>query len=174
MSFTRNQRLWCLDKAGHQSEMRHYSENKGWHHWERRPEDALHVHHIDPQGNGGGDNPFNAIVLYEREHVGRMGRGQYVDPERVFVVHADMLDAFKSYDGTNSSFNAVFAARRELTASGEPYWNTDHDIEMTETAFENTCRFLALGNEWPGKGERCKKMPVEMPDGSVLELWKHY
>lgn len=63
---------------------------------------------------------------------------RYRDPKKEFVVHPDMIDAFKSYNGDKDHFEKAFEKRRELTAKGEPYWNTDHDVEMKETAEERS------------------------------------
>lgn len=63
---------------------------------------------------------------------------RYIDPEKKFCVHPDMLDAFQNYNGTDDSFKKVFRERDEKTRSGELFWNPDHDVEMRETAIERS------------------------------------
>ena len=63
---------------------------------------------------------------------------KYVNPEERFVVHPDILDAYLAYAGSGASFAEIFEARRQLVEDGNAYWETDHDIEMTETARERS------------------------------------
>ena len=72
------------------------------------------------------------------ERIGiRTFRSKYVDQLRTFVVHPDLQAAYRNYrDG--DSFEKMFEKRREKTANGEAYWNTDHDEEMLETARERS------------------------------------
>lgn len=63
-----------------------------------------------------------------------MKERKYVDPEKAFIVHPDIADAFTEYDGDPDHFKKVFKERDEAIANGEYYWNTEHDVEMAETA----------------------------------------
>jgi hypothetical protein len=71
--------------------------------------------------------------------------GKYVDTDKAFVVHPDVIDAHLNYTGDNSSFSDIFNERKKTRADGEPYWNTDHDAEMKLTAEERTLVAAALG-----------------------------
>lgn len=56
-----------------------------------------------------------------------------------FVVHGDNVEALKAYRaGDKEAFKKMGAKRDELHDAGLPYWNTDHDDEMTQTADERT------------------------------------
>jgi hypothetical protein len=75
MALTRKQRAAILDRDNHQSQMRHYSEEKGWHTGGYCEDGGvgcthLEVHHTTPQGVGGEDTPENLITLYKCEHTG--------------------------------------------------------------------------------------------------------
>lgn len=65
-------------------------------------------------------------------------KNKWVDPQKTFVVHEDILTAFQGYDGDPDHFKKVFKERDEAIANGEVYWNTDHDVEMAETARERS------------------------------------
>jgi hypothetical protein len=159
------------------SGMLHYNEQEGWYtggYCDERGGDCtdLHIHHIDPQRNGGGDTELNTICLYACEHVGvcKQNRiipevalhlegkkqGKYVDPERAFVVHPDITRAFLGYDGTEDYFKKVFQERDERVLNGEYYWNTDHDEQFARTARERSqdAELISLGWSFP---ERKKK-----------------
>lgn len=159
MALTERQRASIIVRDEGTSQMLHYSEAEGWYqggYCRERGGDCsdLHVHHIDPQRNGGGDTPDNLITLYACEHVGVCkaariipqlalsvpGRkeGKYVDPEKAFVVHPDITRAFLGYDGTDGYFKQVFEERDQKILSGEYYWNTDHDTQMAQTARERS------------------------------------
>lgn len=66
---------------------------------------------------------------------------RWIDPEKKFVIHPDMLEAFRGYDGKKDAFKETFEARDEAVKRGEIYWNTDHDSEMKSTAEERSRRF---------------------------------
>jgi len=73
---TKGQRLAILRRDNYMSQMRHYSEEKGWYKnyacpYDGKKCDHLHVHHIVPKHIGGEDVPDNLITLYECEHTGR-------------------------------------------------------------------------------------------------------
>lgn len=75
MALTAKQRKAILERDDNTSQMRHYSEEKGWHkggYCEDEGEGCtdLHVHHIKPQRSGGNDEPENLITLFACEHVG--------------------------------------------------------------------------------------------------------
>lgn len=161
MPFTEKQRRWIIARDDERSQMRHYSEESGWH--VKNPSTCrhcggegcqLHVHHIVPQRVGGEDSPYNGITLYQCEHIGRTPTG-LIDPSKEFVVHPDMIDAFKNYDGTNSSFISVFRTRDALARVEIPFHNTDHDVEMLQTATERTDNKIMSGHPWPIKRRRC-------------------
>lgn len=67
-----------------------------------------------------------------------MKERKYVDPEKAFVVHPDIADQFTTYDGNPDHFKEVFRKRDKLVEEGEVYWNTEHDVEMAETARERS------------------------------------
>jgi hypothetical protein len=71
--------------------------------------------------------------------------GKFVDPEKAFIVHPDMVDFFTSYGERGMTFEDVKKMRDWLTSNNEPYWNTDHDAEMLETAEERTRIAAAQG-----------------------------
>jgi hypothetical protein len=77
-----------------------------------------------------------------------MKERKYVDQDKAFVVHPDITEAFTSYDGSPDHFKKTFDHRDQLISDGEYYWNTDHDVEMTETA---EIRSKQPGWEYPGK-----------------------
>ena len=64
--------------------------------------------------------------------------GKWVDTKKAFVVHPDMQEALMNYNPSRSSFKDCFNARDEAVEAGEEYWETDHDVEMAETARERS------------------------------------
>lgn len=144
--------------------MRHYSEEKGF--YKRTREDCqvcvttgkecgLQVHHINPRGNGGGNTPRNLITLFTCEHIGKRADGSLVDTHKEFVVHPDTVEAAKEYRAGNKSAYIDMAKKRDVIyQAGEPYWNTDHDVEMQETANENTDN--AVGTGWRFRARKNK------------------
>lgn len=83
-ALTKKQREAILERDNHTSQMRHYSEEEGWHtggYCEDGGEGCSHlaVHHIKPQREGGSDEPENLITLFECEHVGRCPSGKIRD-----------------------------------------------------------------------------------------------
>lgn len=80
---------------------------------------------------------------------------KYADSENQFVIHPDMIGAYKNYGRLKgAAFQQVFNARKELAKQGLPYHNTLHDVELRETAIERTAQFAAEGNKWPVKNRR--------------------
>lgn len=155
MALTEKMRKSILERDNHTSGMLHYSEQDGWYtggYCLDRGNDCadIHIHHIDPQRNGGGDTALNTIALYACEHIGicKAARiipqlaipvvdrkpNKYVDPNKAFVVHPDITEAFMSYDGTGDPFKDTFKARNEALARGEKYWNDGHDAQFREHA----------------------------------------
>ncbi|WP_438980239.1 HNH endonuclease [Polynucleobacter sp.] len=166
MALTERQRREIIERDGGTSILQHYSEAKGWYtggYCGPMSEHCtdLHVHHIDTQRNGGGDVPDNLATLFACEHVGvckqraipdnlalsTAARGKYVDPEKAFVVHPDITQAFMGYNGKDDYFKTVFEERNEKLLRGEVYWNTDHDKQLSETARDNSidAGLIALG-----------------------------
>ena len=86
MALSKRQRDAILNRDDHQSQLRTYSEEKGWHNGTHciNPENpctSLHVHHIIPQRMGGKDSPENLITVPECIHVGRC-RDNRIDPRK--------------------------------------------------------------------------------------------
>lgn len=169
MALTEKQRNSIIERDWGTSQLLHYNEREGWYkggYCQERGGDCtdLHVHHIDPQRNGGGDEPNNLITLYACEHVGvcKQARlipelaipvldrrpNKYVDPDKAFVVHPDITEAFMGYDGTGDYFKKVFADRDERVRNGEYYWNTDHDEQFRETARVRTMDADMIAGGW--------------------------
>jgi hypothetical protein len=76
--------------------------------------------------------------------------GKFLDTRKAFTVHPDMQTFFEQY-GQGMTFEEVRKLRDEMLANGEPYWQTDHDPEMKETAEERTKVAAARGWRWPRK-----------------------
>lgn len=167
MALTERQRREIIQRDGGTSIIQHYSEERGWFtegYCGAMSEHCtdLHVHHINPQRNGGGDVPENLATVFACEHIGvckqrclpdnvslsTPARNKYVNPERAFVIHPDITDAFMGYDGSKDYFKTVFKTRDELLAKGEVYWNTDHDRQLLDTARENTMDAGLIGSGW--------------------------
>jgi len=81
-----------------------------------------------------------------------MKEGKKYAKNEDFVIHPDIRDATKNYNGKDT-FKDAFAKRDELLEGGEPFWNTDHDEEMLETARERTDNFSKI-KPWPQKRKR--------------------
>ncbi|HZX14966.1 MAG TPA: hypothetical protein VFF49_11280 [Thermodesulfobacteriota bacterium] len=79
---------------------------------------------------------------------------RYIDPEKQFCVHPDMIQTFKNYDGTKDSFKKTFGERDELVKNGDVFWNTEHDEEMLKTARDNTDNAAAGGWRFPQRKRR--------------------
>lgn len=169
MALTEKQRHSIIERDWGTSQLLHYNEKEGWYkggYCRERGGDCtdLHIHHIDPQRNGGGDEPNNLITLYACEHVGicKQNRivpevalhiegkkqGKFVDPERAFVVHPDITRAFLGYDGTDDYFKKIFHDRDERVKNGEYYWNTDHDEQFARTARERSIDADMIAGGW--------------------------
>jgi hypothetical protein len=78
---SKKQRDSIVERDEGKSQMRHYSEEEGWHTggYCKDPENPcphLHVHHIEPHGAGGSDDPTNLITVSECEHNGRCPSGR--------------------------------------------------------------------------------------------------
>src|SRR3989304_7659828 len=85
LPLTPKQRQAILHRDNHHSQLRHYSESKGWYVDERCPYDNLpcghnEVHHILPRGAGGNNSPENLITVAECVHTGRCPSGR-ISPE---------------------------------------------------------------------------------------------
>lgn len=86
MALSKKQRQSILDRDNHQSQVRTYNEERGWHTLNHcadpeNPCTSLHVHHIVPQRWGGKDEPNNLITVPECVHVGRCKSGR-IDPRK--------------------------------------------------------------------------------------------
>lgn len=70
-ALTAKQRKAILRRDNHQSQLRYYDEERGWHndidHCEDEGKDCPHLqaHHVKPQRSGGDDSPNNTITLGE-------------------------------------------------------------------------------------------------------------
>lgn len=73
---TKGQRNAILNRDNYRSQMRHYSEDRGWYKnevcpYDREPCSSLQIHHITPVRAGGKNEPDNLITISECEHVGK-------------------------------------------------------------------------------------------------------
>lgn len=83
---------------------------------------------------------------------------KYVDISEEFCVHPDMREAFAGFTGDKDSFKRVFKRRDHKVLNNEKYWMSDHDIEMMETARENTENYIMkTGDKWPSSRRRRRK-----------------
>ena len=60
--------------------------------------------------------------------------GKWVDTSKAFVIHPDMQEALMNYDPNGNSIQDCFDERKKKIEAGEEYHNSDHDVEMAETA----------------------------------------
>lgn len=165
-ALSKRQRESIIERDGGRSQMRHYSEERGF--FQSDPSTCkecegkgckLQVHHIEPQRYAQAvlnllatdyDEPYNLITLYECEHNGRLADGTFADPKTDFVVHPDMIDTFKAYRaGDTKAFDKMFARRNELLAQGLAYWNPLHDDEFKEVARILTDNAVTQGWRFP-------------------------
>lgn len=161
---TERQRNAILERDGHTSQMKHYSEVLGFYRggyciddsWEECT--SLQVHHIQPQRymyrEGATreevDDPKNLITLFECEHNGTCKFRKLDDDPQQFVVHPDMAHARRLYrELGKEAYQIAFDHREELLEAGEPYWETDHDLELFETASELTDNAVINGWVFP-------------------------
>lgn len=95
-----------------------------------------------------------STTAHAKKAVYKMERGsKYVDDE-TFCVHPDTKKARKGYKGNGTSFTEMFRERDRLLEEGQPFWNTDHDVEMTETARQRSMDYELQGNVWPTRNGR--------------------
>ena len=152
---TQGQRNAIVQRDEGTSQMRHYSEEQGFHKGcaecpSKKGQPKLQVHHINPNGNGGSNDPQNLNTIFECEHTGKMCDGKLADPNKKFMVHPDMLQGFAEYrKGNKKAIQEVMVRRKPLKEHGEIYWSTDHDEEMAQTAVERTLNALNLGWVYP-------------------------
>lgn len=158
---TDSQRKKILERDEHTSQMRHYSEKGGFQKGcgdcplKGTTGKKLQVHHINPNGNGGTNDPQNLITVFECEHTGKMCNGKLADPKKKFIIHEDMLQGFSEYRaGDKSAIRKVMERRQPLKEHGEIYWNTDHDEEMAQTAKERTDNAVASGWKFWGRKKK--------------------
>ena len=164
MSVTFRQRKSIIERDGGTSQIRHYSEERGWHTGGYCDESEtctnLHVHHVGTRRNMRDstreevDAPENLITTFSCEHVGvcpdgKIDGGRKYVERKHFVIHPDTETAFKNYDGTPRSFKVMGEIREELIAEGEQYYDNDHDREMAETARERTILAQTKGWHYP-------------------------
>ncbi len=87
--------------------------------------DRLHVHHVNPRGNGGANMPANLITLCEAHHID--------------VIHPDMARARRDYRrGDKNAYRKTVKQHKEKAARGEIYWNDEWDHELSYRADRNT------------------------------------
>ena len=151
------ERKKILERDNYTSQMRHYSEEKGWHtgcdNCPCPEHQFVEVHHVNPNGNGGSNDPPNLLTIFRCEHTGKRCDGSLVDPSEDFVVHPDMVEGFKNYrKGNTNAIAEVMQARKPLKEKGDIYWDTTHDAEMKQTAEERTLN--AVNNGWQWKKKR--------------------
>ena len=158
---TEKQRRLLLERANHQSEMLHYSEELGWHRSKGYCGDGkdctnLHVHHIEPVRIGKNnrlnrkeiDCSGNVVVLFECEHNGRCkdrklpNNAKYVEPGNIEqpVIHEDTTVAYQTYNGIQkpTSFDIMNEIRAEMVNEGEVYWEDSYDKMFVDIAEEVT------------------------------------
>lgn len=80
-ALTKKQRDAIIERDGGTSQLRHYSEEKGFYKepnciYDGNPCPHLEVHHIKPQRTGGKDEATNLITLKACEHTGRCPSGR--------------------------------------------------------------------------------------------------
>ncbi|MEK9179968.1 MAG: HNH endonuclease signature motif containing protein [Patescibacteria group bacterium] len=133
---TKSQRLWILERDGHQCCFMTY--NAGTKKWERcRNKTHLQVHHIAPRGyydahyKGCGwdvNSPENGITLCAFHHVGDGAQ----NTDKPYVIHWDTRQAKRYYRGKGSkSFENMRQRRVKLNRElGRPYWNTRWDSQF--------------------------------------------
>lgn len=131
--FTKAQRLWIMERDGHQCAFMTY--NAAEKKWVRCKNAApLQVHHITPRGfydyhlKGCGwdvNSPENGITLCAFHHVGEDTR----EEDKPYVIHWDTRQARKAWRGKGSkSFEKMKENRMKLNQEqGRPYWNTRWD-----------------------------------------------
>ncbi len=165
--YSKKVREEVLKRDGYIGQLRSYSEERGWYHnpgYCQRPQNCewLHCHHIRPQRTFTEEEKYeankmdNLITLPSCQHVGKCPGGRLLPKHSMdigkpgkwtaltsFVVHRDMQEALMNYRPGNG-FQDVFDRRNELVAQGIKYWNTDHDAEMRETAYNNTRNVLNI------------------------------
>lgn len=158
LALSKKQRDSILERDDYTSQLRHYSEEKGWHTIDPYlPEGKAkpHVHHIVPQRNGGEDEPDNLITVWEHEHTGRLPDGSFVDGNKKFVIHPDMEPTFARYrKGDKDAFKDMGDDRNAILSLGDTYHNVDHDREMLNTARERTNDSVKWGWKFPYKGRK--------------------
>ena len=76
MALTEKQRHSIIERDWGTSQLLHYNEKEGWYkggYCQERGGDCtdLHVHHIDPQRNGGGDEPTQLTTKSKTKSDGR-------------------------------------------------------------------------------------------------------
>lgn len=149
---TQAERRSILERDEYTSQMRHYSEKRGFYKGcaecplKGKSKPKLQVHHVNPNGNGGANEPENLITVNECEHVGKRCDGTLVYDSSSFVIHEDMRQGFEEYrKGDKKAIQRVMERRKPLKENGEVYWNTDHDAEMAQTAVERTQNAISLG-----------------------------
>jgi hypothetical protein len=80
-----------------------------------------------------------------------MKEGDKYLPDEEFCVHPDIKETMKNYKGDRRIFGKLFKQRDEQLEGGEPFWNTDHDVEMKETAEQRTLQASMEGWVYPSK-----------------------
>lgn len=81
----------------------------------------------------------------------RLKRGKWVDTDKAFVIHPDMQEALMNYRPGGDSIKECFEERKKKIDAGEPYHNSDHDVEMAETA---RLRSQSPDFRWPKRKKR--------------------
>lgn len=72
------------------------------------------------------------------------------------MVHPDMQEALKSYNGNGDSFKEMFRQREIMVQKGMRYWNGQWDDFYKYWAREAT-KVYAKRQEWPENGKQKTK-----------------
>lgn len=72
---------------------------------------------------------------------------QTIKRDKSFTIHPDMLDFYQGYKRGGPTMDDISDARDKKLEDGQPFWNTDHDEELRETAKENTDNAIT-GRGW--------------------------
>lgn len=133
IGFTKAQRLWFLERDGHQCMMVRVNSDGKWHRCKNT--EHLQVHHVIPRGwasmhypkrfkiNG----PGNGITLCRQCHVGYGLTG--IELEQ--AVHPDTEQARIAYrKGDTDAYHKMMDRRRIMNHNGQPYWVTQYDASF--------------------------------------------
>lgn len=74
---------------------------------------------------------------------------KYVDLDERFVVHPDAMLFRKNYQPGQKFGEEITKIRERMEADGEVSHNRDHDVEMGQTARDNTDNAISNGWRFP-------------------------